>query len=336
MPMRVNTVLKRFPFPSYPAGWFCVGFSNELRKSDVRSLRYFGQDLICFRTQSGIAVVMDAHCPHLGAHLGYGGKVQGEQIQCPFHGWKFDKEGKCTFVPHAKRTPDKATLKSWICKEINGVILVYYPSNAPATPKWEIPDLTGSLGGATFQSVKQWKIRSHPQETGENAEDITHFLFLHGQHTKKIASISTQSRAHIFEHMTSYQFGSVIPFILQSLAVSGTVTYTHYGLGLLMARIQIPKILSATLEVQVCFYSTPIDEDFIHYTVLMACTSSLGPILTKIIKKIVSQAARKTTNQDLPIWTNKIYRSKPMLSDADGPIMKYRNWARQFYMKKEI
>ena len=36
--------------------------------------------------------VMDAHCPHLGAHLAVGGRVEGECLRCPFHGWKFDGE----------------------------------------------------------------------------------------------------------------------------------------------------------------------------------------------------------------------------------------------------
>ena len=37
--------------------------------------------------------VMHAFCPHMGAHLGMGGVVVGNLLQCPFHGWSFDTSG---------------------------------------------------------------------------------------------------------------------------------------------------------------------------------------------------------------------------------------------------
>ena len=77
------------PLP-IPNGWFAVAWSRELHAGDVRPIHYFGEDLVLFRTRSGQARVLDAFCPHLGAHLGYGGRVMGETVRCPFHGWQFD------------------------------------------------------------------------------------------------------------------------------------------------------------------------------------------------------------------------------------------------------
>ena len=47
-----------------------------------------------FRTEAGEVAVLDAFCPHMGAHLGHGGKVEGGGLVCPFHAWKFDGAGK--------------------------------------------------------------------------------------------------------------------------------------------------------------------------------------------------------------------------------------------------
>jgi nitrite reductase/ring-hydroxylating ferredoxin subunit len=55
-----------------PNGWFAVEFSRELREGDVKPIHYCGEDLVLFRTRSGHARVLDAFCPHLGAHLGHG------------------------------------------------------------------------------------------------------------------------------------------------------------------------------------------------------------------------------------------------------------------------
>src|SRR6478752_10186328 len=95
-----NRQHKRFPFP-VPNGWFIVARADELKPGEVMPLYAFARNLVAFRTESGAPRVMDAHCPHLGAHLGVGGRVRGETIQCPFHGWRFQGEdGTCVEVPY--------------------------------------------------------------------------------------------------------------------------------------------------------------------------------------------------------------------------------------------
>lgn len=89
----------RYPFAPYPDGWFLLLESKQLGLGEVVPLRYFGRDLVAFRTASGRAVVADAHCPHMGAHIGYGGTVEGEAVRCPFHNWRFDVDGRCDDVP---------------------------------------------------------------------------------------------------------------------------------------------------------------------------------------------------------------------------------------------
>lgn len=57
-------------------------------------MKYFGQDLVAWRAEDGTVTVMSAHCEHLGAHLGYGGRVEGDRIICPFHGWEWNQLGR--------------------------------------------------------------------------------------------------------------------------------------------------------------------------------------------------------------------------------------------------
>ena len=75
---------ERYPFPAYPNGWSRVGLTEELEVGGVQAIRFFGRELVLFRTESGQACVLDAHCRHLGAHLALGGSVRGEAIRCPF------------------------------------------------------------------------------------------------------------------------------------------------------------------------------------------------------------------------------------------------------------
>ena len=66
-------------FPGYPRGWFVIGVSSELEVGEVKPIKYFGREMVLYRSETGNAIVHDAFCPHLGAHLGYGGKgYQGD------------------------------------------------------------------------------------------------------------------------------------------------------------------------------------------------------------------------------------------------------------------
>ena len=87
--LRVRTVTDRFPFP-IPNGWFVVAMSDDSLAGGSRRSHYFGRDLVLFRTEAGEPRLADAYCAHLGAHLAVGGKVEGDCIRCPFHGWAYD------------------------------------------------------------------------------------------------------------------------------------------------------------------------------------------------------------------------------------------------------
>src|ERR1700739_297358 len=76
----------KVPFTWKVTGWFIVGWSPEFPVGEVRPLRYFGEDLVAYRDSSGELHVLEAHCKHLGAHIGHGGKGVGDCVGCPFHG----------------------------------------------------------------------------------------------------------------------------------------------------------------------------------------------------------------------------------------------------------
>src|SRR5690349_17522096 len=100
----------RFAFAGPPRGWFVVAFSSEITPGEVHRMHYFGRDLIAYRGASGAVFVHDAYCPHLGAHLGHGGTIEGDAIRCPFHGWRFEGDGRCSAIPYSDKIPTKARL----------------------------------------------------------------------------------------------------------------------------------------------------------------------------------------------------------------------------------
>ena len=70
----------KVPFTWKVTGWFMIGWSPEFPVGEVRPLRYFGEDLVAYRDTDGELHVLSAHCRHLGAHIGHGGKVVGDCV----------------------------------------------------------------------------------------------------------------------------------------------------------------------------------------------------------------------------------------------------------------
>ena len=156
------------PLLPIPNGWFYALHSEDLVSGAVQPLRYVGRDLVAFRGDDGRAAIIDAYCPHLGAHLGRGGCVEGNMLRCPFHAWQFDAEGRCTRVPYAKRIPHEARVRAYPTVERNGALFFWHHATGaaltfeiPATPEWDDPAF------ASRWQRHEWIVRTHPQEVLE-------------------------------------------------------------------------------------------------------------------------------------------------------------------------
>jgi phenylpropionate dioxygenase-like ring-hydroxylating dioxygenase large terminal subunit len=120
-----------------PFGWFCVGYPEDFPTGEPKALFYFDRHLVAWRDETGELHVQDPFCPHLGAHLGHGGKVEGCEIVCPFHGWKFDAEGVNTDIPYSERVNKKGTLRTYRVVERNDLCFAWYHPDPEVAPMWE-------------------------------------------------------------------------------------------------------------------------------------------------------------------------------------------------------
>src|SRR5690606_33142601 len=101
---------------------------------------YFARDLVLYRGDDGAAHLVDAHCPHLGAHLAVGGRVEGDCLRCPFHGWLFDGDGACVEIPYreGERIPAKARARAYPVVERNGFVWAWHHARQEP-PFYEVP-----------------------------------------------------------------------------------------------------------------------------------------------------------------------------------------------------
>ena len=86
------------PLENLP-GWLPILPSRDIGVNQIKATHVFGNDLMVFRSMSGVIHVLDAYCPHMGTYLPIGGKVHGNGVRCPFHGWTINGDGACAHVP---------------------------------------------------------------------------------------------------------------------------------------------------------------------------------------------------------------------------------------------
>ncbi len=317
MNQALTTKRPRFPLPRYPTGWFFVHFSRDLPNGGVVAKEVFGQQLVLFRGQDGKAALLDAFCPHMGAHLGHGGTVAGNCIKCPFHAWEFDQSGQCTSVPYAKKVPPKAKTHPWEIRELNGMIFAWHHIDGDK-PTWELPDISEMSDPAWMMtSHRNWQVRTHNQEMGENAVDVAHFRYLHG--TQNFPEAKVEFGFPVL-HMRA-DTGMQTP----KGKVDGRLETHSYGFGLATNRFSglVDTLLVAT--------QTPLDDDFVdvHFNFFVKKIGN-EDVTRGVGKAFVAEVARQL-EQDIPVWENKIYVHPPVLCDGDGPVGHYRKWSRQFY-----
>jgi len=312
--------------PPLPWGWFVVGLSHELRPGEVRPVRYFDRDLVLWRTEGGQAQLWDAHCPHLGAHLGYGGSVIGETIRCPFHHFRFDGSGRCVEVPACDRVPPLAQAVPWPVVEQNGTILAWYhPEGLP--PSYQVRELPDE--GWTENLSVRWTLRSHPQEIGENTVDTAHMKPVHE---------TGLSRVRHGPHLE----GPIMKIGLYFLAPGSIIgmdgendvelEVAMYGVGLIFVEADVTN---AGVQARYRICSTPIDRERIHIFGVANMKHTGDADFTNEVAGLFFEALTRDFVKDFDIWENKVYRPRPALSAADGPIGAYRRWSKQFYPAQE-
>lgn len=314
---------------AFPSGWFQVGWSDELAPGAVQPLRYFGRDLVLFRTEAGSAVVMDAHCPHLGAHLGHGGAIEGNTIRCPFHGWVFDQCGSNVDIPFASRPNAAQQIRVWPTSEENGWILVWHhPMGEP--PTWSVPILPehASNRHCTSPALRQRDPgrRLRPQMIPENIVDGMHQVYVHGG-THPLVVDSFAPDGPIFRSFTHLQLGvgKGATWLTDEPTVA-EIDMEAWGLGLSIGR----HLQDEAVHVQA---ATPVDErtaDLFATLYVLADPDRPGEVPERGHRRFSFEM--KQLGHDIEIWEHMEYVPKPPFAPYEArPFRAFRKWASQFY-----
>jgi cholesterol 7-desaturase len=315
------------PRRPYPNGWFAVAFGDDVPPGRVLRKRFMGEDVVVYRTRAGLVRVVEPYCPHLGAHLGYGGTVEGEEIVCPFHRFAFDVDGRCVRTGYGTRPP-AARLRLLTVRERNGAVMVWHHAGG-AQPEWELPDIPTAGFPAPVRHV--YTIVDHPQEIAENAIDVGHIGPIHHYTNVRV-------RRPMAVDGPRFTIGPAAQRVFPLLGEVDVVFDVEvHGLGYIWVTATIPRLRAAALFQAM---ATPIDPCRVElrFSVSLRAgierrTPSAGTlVLSRALTVGLARAFWRDLTLDFPIWENKAYVEHPRLAKGDGPVIAFRRWAGQFYV----
>ncbi|HJR39664.1 MAG TPA: aromatic ring-hydroxylating dioxygenase subunit alpha [Nocardioidaceae bacterium] len=153
-----------------------MAYSSAVGTTPYRT-QLLGEQIVVWRDSQGTAHAFRDLCIHRGTALSLG-SVTGDEIVCPYHGWRYAVDGHCTAIPQLPdptRVPAKARATAYRCEERYGLVWV-----AMDEPRWPIPELREleSPGWRTvFCGPYSWESEASRQI--ENFTDLGHFPWVH-------------------------------------------------------------------------------------------------------------------------------------------------------------
>ena len=139
------------------------------------AVRLLGEDLVLWRDACGTPRAARDRCPHRGTRLSLGHVCDG-QLECPYHGWRFDGTGRCVRIPALPDfvPPASHGLATIPVVQAHGLLWLQFEADA-ALPRFD---------GEGDPKLRKLNVGPYDVATGaprivENFLDLAHFGFVH-------------------------------------------------------------------------------------------------------------------------------------------------------------
>lgn len=320
------------PLSMRPTGWFQVAWSAEVGVGAVHRMKYFGREMIAWRSADGRVAVMDAYCEHLGAHLGFGGRVEGDRIVCPFHGWEWNREGRNVCVPYETHPNKGRRIRSYPVVERNESIWIWHDIRG-RRPYFEVPDVfTGfddGMSAAEYfpaypqSTLYRQRLELHPQYIMENGVDFAHFKYVH-----KVPITPTFTRQDFDEPVSYVDFTIAFDNTTVAEEITSGVHAINAGLGAAVTK-SWGMIDNRTLSAV-----TPVDDETsdVRFSVWIGRPHGDERPGAPAKAQQLARAVIEQFEADIHIWAHQRYCDPPGLSQKEFQGFKaLRQWAAQFY-----
>ena len=325
--LRYNCLVTSPPqlLPPLPRGWYAVAFASDVRPGQLIRRTFAGQQIVLWRGQSGQVRMMDAYCPHMGAHLGYGGAVLGDCVVCPFHGFRFAADGRCVATGYGAEPP-ALRIPTLPVRETNGLLMAFHDPEGKG-PTWYVPDLDTD-GWTRIHGHCITDIDSHLEDIAESTIDLRRFSA-----TARYRDVRSLSDPRLDGPYFYTRYGMTRTGVLTGLGDFRSECDVHiHGLGFALVEAEIQ---GAGLRARVFILPAPTASQKIDLRLGASVRAPERRLLRAMPRagwaRLVLRGLVSDVMADYELWHNKAHLPAPGLARGDGPLGVFRRWARRFY-----
>jgi phenylpropionate dioxygenase-like ring-hydroxylating dioxygenase large terminal subunit len=160
--------------------WYVAAWSDDLGDAGVLGKTILKEPVVLYRKANGDVAALQDRCPHRFAPLSMGKVINGDHIQCPYHGLEFGPSGACALNPHGtKNIPPRARVRSYPVIEKHKAIWIWM-GEQPADPA-KVPDFSVLDNVPETHTTKRdgIKIKANYELIIDNLLDLSHGSYLH-------------------------------------------------------------------------------------------------------------------------------------------------------------
>ncbi|MCO4252127.1 aromatic ring-hydroxylating dioxygenase subunit alpha [Pseudarthrobacter raffinosi] len=158
--------------------WYVAAWDHEVTSTAIISRTVAERPLALYRTDDGRPVALADACWHRLAPLSMGKRVDGDGVQCPYHGLKFNSAGRCTFMPAQETINPSAMVPSFPIVERHRFLWVWLGDPTVADPA-SIPDMHQMDSAEWAGDGLRIEVDANFQLVLDNLMDLTHEEFVH-------------------------------------------------------------------------------------------------------------------------------------------------------------
>ncbi|MGI9332784.1 MAG: Rieske 2Fe-2S domain-containing protein [Gammaproteobacteria bacterium] len=284
--------------------WLAVATSREIRKPVARIV--LGVPLVIARSRGAVFALAD-RCAHRCAPLS-AGRVRNGLLQCPYHGWQFDTEGRCRYAPGlADGTTPLAQVPAYGVIETDGIVFVCLADKPLAPPAPLRPD-----GFDAFQI--SYEVRAELADVLENLLDATHTPWVHRgllrsptRHQRFAGRLRIDDRAAEVEYTGESGQAGLVSRLLEH---GRTVSYGRY---IPPATAEIEYRSARGTELVVAVHCTPVEPGRTRAIATVLTRKARAPALIK--RAVLEPMLRIIAEQDRRILERQ-YRNRSRFRDV--------------------
>jgi renierapurpurin 18,18'-hydroxylase len=195
--------------------WYAVAWAKDLQAGQILPVMVWLQSVALFRDRQGQIKAVENVCAHKGVALAKG-KVVGDAIVCPYHGWEFSGSGDCVSIPYfpADQKLPRACLRSFPVQEKYGLIWLF-PGDPALAATLELPAIAEYDDPNWLMIPVEGKFKAHFSICNENTMDVFHGYLhqnLQGWFDPVLLKLQETEASVQAEYQVSYQ-GPITKFL---------------------------------------------------------------------------------------------------------------------------